>query len=166
LEFEWYLVKRGIAFRWEDRTIDFLNQGANKTNQSKTAFAENAIELYNFIVSKPVFKKLTVDEIKEKIAGMLESDRITVSSDTISNYSEEYSQRRKRQPGYVINLIFDYIKEQNGNVKTTNEIAKELNVPKSTVRSYLRKILERYPYAFELIEGRPNQIRYIGSPDL
>lgn len=148
------MVKKGISFRWEDKTIRQLNSGAERSNLSKTAFAENAVEIYDFLMTKPIFKKLDPDQIKEKINHML------TNSQTLTSTNGPTPKPSKRRPGFVINLIFEYIKSKEGDRLTTNEIARELNVPKSTVRSYLRKLMDRYPEELELFEGRPNQIRY------
>ena len=114
-----------------------------------TELTVEALTILTEILEKPKFLKMRANDRIDKIIGILEAfQEISLTSDRHGSL---------RAPGYIIDNIKKMLNENEGVKFTTTQIANELSIPQSTVRAYIRKIVQQEPNYY-LIEGKPNSI--------
>ena len=144
-------MKKGISFRFGEEIIDNITLGSEISGTTKTNFVAEAINLLTDLLELDRFKGMAIDEIRSAILA----GETLISKPSQRNW-------KQRPAGYILDIIFDYLKQNKGILKSTTQIADDLSIPRSTTRAYVRKLVLMHDRVLELKEGRPNQVRYIG----
>ena len=176
-------MTKAISFRWKPEVIDKLNEGAEKQKMSKTMFVAEAVNLLSSITKMSEFKGEPIEEVKAQVLSLLKQEALEervarhakgcpvitylelsglniLSNPDFEDHNKKTQIPKKRAPGYIFDLMYEFIKSKNGRVLTTSEISEELGISKSTARAYVNRIHKKYNGEFTVYNGKPKQIKY------
>lgn len=152
--------RKSVAQRWPEDTIGLVEEYSEKRGVSKTQFTINAIEIYSQVVEMSEFSDLTQSQIISLLTKLLSKNRngTKINGKNVPNIDFP---RDAQPPGLIIDRVYAYLKENVSKLYSTTELSKILNIPQSTVRSYIRKLEKIYPGCLQIYSGRPNKIECI-----
>ena len=150
---------KAMSFRLKSEVIQKISKNSQLLKLSKTHFVVEAINLLSEIVQHNDFEEMDINKIKQKVSGRISFDKFNPENIKTPNKVKPRL-IKNRSPGFILDLMYQFIKSKNGDFISTPQIAEELSIRKATARPYLRRIVNKYPHEFEIFYGRPNQIRY------
>ncbi|OLS25241.1 MAG: hypothetical protein HeimC2_19170 [Candidatus Heimdallarchaeota archaeon LC_2] len=152
-------TKRLISQRWDEEFSEKMKKIASKLNVTTTDLTIESLEfIANLVENKPKLMKDPRTR-KELLQYILDFDfsRKLVSETQMKNMGSKNI--RGPHKGYIIDRITLYLIENEGQSFSSTQLAKILEIPQPTVRTYIRKLV-LVNSKFIIIKGRPNFISY------
>lgn len=150
--------KVAISQRWDQETLDMVKQGAELLDISQTQFTVEAISTFFQLIQNPAFREAS-KERKKQMVDEIGKGHIAIAPTKSNAKDSGRVTKNNRPPGFIIDIIHDFLKKHPGKVYSTTQIAESLDIPQSTVRAYIRR-LDKQDKAIKIYPGRPNKVEY------
>ncbi|MCE7737648.1 MAG: hypothetical protein GPJ54_22345 [Candidatus Heimdallarchaeota archaeon] len=149
-------TKKLISQRWDQQFTDKVRNIATKLDITST---DLTIESLKFIISLVDSNPTIMSDASSR--GQYLQDIINYGpiSPKITNSSNKEKTKEKKESGFIIDRLANYLKHNQNQTFSSIELAELLNIPQPTVRTYIRNLAES-DKKFKLIKGRPNFIGY------
>ncbi len=151
--------KVAVSQRWDQETLDIVKEGAQMLNVSQTQFTVEAVHIFFQLIQNPAFREAS-NERKIQIINEIGKGHIEITTTGQKAPDKKSHAKNDRPPGFIIDLIYNFLRKHSGTMYSTTQIAEILNIPQSTVRAYIRKLSEQ-DTAIKIYPGRPNKVEYV-----